>query len=156
MVGNQEVHLHDLTQLPRLSLTPLRILTFGLTASAMARGWDLMRAPADSSVALTAISEWESPHAIGAILIVLAFISLFGQTMRSAPIKAVAHMALCAICLVMGAVSFVPIITAVNWGWRAPVTYIFGTAIVHWYIAHSWYGRWVVARGRRTVPDGPS
>lgn len=134
---------------PRLGVAPLNVLTVGVTVSALARGIDFLGSPADSSVAMSAINEWASPTVLGTLLIVLSLLSLAGLVFKAPPVQAVSHIALCAVFLVMGCVSLFPVVHTLGWGWRAPVSYILGSAVVHWYLAHSWFNRWVERRGVR-------
>lgn len=139
-------------RLPKLGVHPLVLLSVGILTSAIARGIDFLIAPIDGTVTMTAIGEWTSPYVLGVFLVALGLVAVVGLVYRSPPAQVVAHIALAAIYLVMGAVSFFPVITTLGWGWRAPVSYIFGSAVVHWYVAHSWFNRWVV-RGGRTDLD---
>lgn len=139
-------------RLPKLGAPPLVVLTIGILTSAIARGVDFLMSPADGTVTMTAIGEWTSPYVLGVLLVALGIMAVLGLVYRSPPAQVVSHMALAAIYFVMGAVSFFPVITTLGWGWRAPVSYIFGSAVVHWYVAHTWFNRWVV-RGGRTDMD---
>lgn len=138
-------------RLPRIGLAPLTILSIGILISALARGVDFIIAPNDSSVTMSAIAEWADPTTLGVLLIILSCSALIGLLVRSAPAQAISHIALCALFLVMGAVSFFPVVTTLGWGWRAPVSYILGSAVVHWCAAHSWFNRWAEANGKRDV-----
>jgi predicted membrane channel-forming protein YqfA (hemolysin III family) len=136
---------------PRLGAAPLNMLAASVSVSALSRGIDFIVSPADTSVTMTAINEWASPTILGGLLIVLAGLSLVGLFTKSAPVQALSHIALSAVFLVMGCVSLFPVFHLLGWGWRAPVSYILGSAVVHWYIAHSWFDRWAEKRGRRDV-----
>lgn len=137
--------------LPRIPVWGLNILTGGLAVSALARGFDFIQSPNNSSAALSALAEWASPDTLGFILIILAGLALFGLSVQSAVTQAIANIALCAMFLVMGAVSFGPVVAEIGWGWRAPVSYVLGGAVVHWYIANEWFTKWVEARGRHKM-----
>lgn len=137
--------------LPRVPVWMLNILSGSLAASALARGFDFIGSPNNSTAEMSAIGTWTSPDILGLVLIVLSMFGLCGLWFRSAPVQAIANIALCAVFLVMGAISFFPVITEVGWGWRAPVSYVLGGAVVHWYIAHEWFNKWVEARGRHQV-----
>lgn len=135
-------------RLPKIGLAPLVILCVGILTSAIARGIDFLVSPVDSSVTMSAISEWASPTVLGVLLVLFGAMAVGGMIFRSPPVQAVAHIALAAIFLVMGLVSLFPVVTTLGWGWRAPISYIFGSAVVHWFVAHTWFNKWVVRRGR--------
>lgn len=128
--------------------TPLKILSIGVLLSALARGIDFLVSPPDTSVTMSAISEWASPTTLGCLLIVLSVLALVGLAIKSEPVQALSHIALAAVFLVMGIVSLFPVLHILGWGWRAPVSYILGSATVHWFAAYSWYEKWLVNRGR--------
>ena len=133
---------------PKLGVGPLVILSVCLLTSALARGIDFIIAPNDSSVTMSAISDWASPTVLGVLLILFSVAGLVGLFTKSMQARAMPHIVLMALFLVMGCVSLFPVVTTLGWGWRAPISYILGSAVVHWYIATKWFEKWVSERGR--------
>lgn len=133
---------------PDKGLGSLVILSICVLGSALARGIDFLISPHDSSVTQAAISEWASPTALGWFLIVFSVLGLVSLFFKSKAARAMPHIVLSTLFLVMGLVSLFPVVLTVGWGWRAPISYILGSAVVHWYIATKWFEKWVSERGR--------
>lgn len=136
-----------------LGIGPLSVLSIGVLTSAFARGVDFWVTPIDNSVTMTAIGDWADPHMLGTLLVAFSLIGLVAGAFRRKALIAWAHIALGALFLMMGLVSLFPVMDELGWGWRAPVSYILGSAVVHWYAGNSWYSSWTEARGKRTGPD---